>query len=62
METKEFLPAIYNVIFKNVCIDNDYGKIVLGLILSTIFDRKIIVKDILCQHYRSVLKKKKKRI
>ena len=44
METKEFLPAIYNVIFKNVCIDNDYGKIVLGLILSTIFDRKIIVK------------------
>ena len=40
METKEFFPAVYNVIFKNVCI----GKIVLGLILSTIFDRKIIVK------------------
>ena len=44
METKEFFPAVYDVIFKNVCIDNDYGKIVLGLILSTIFDRKIIVK------------------
>ena len=44
METKEFFPAVYNVIFKNVCIDDDFGKSILGLILSTIFDRKIIVK------------------